>query len=200
MNFEDLQKAWQSQDAGAKVTIHADVLLKEVQRNQQQFRATIFWRDVREVGSCALMTLFFLGWGIRWQWWSLYLLSFCCLGVGAFFLVDRWYQRKQQPATNDSIRACVEASLIQVNHQIWLLKNVFWWYLLPILIGLGAVSASTLWHKQQAGLATMIGLGAFYVIFYGLVYWWVYWVNQRAVRKSLEPRRQELETLLSSLN
>ena len=31
MNFEDFQKAWQSQDAGAKVTINADALLKEVQ-------------------------------------------------------------------------------------------------------------------------------------------------------------------------
>ena len=34
MNFDDLQKAWQSQDAAAKVTINADVLLKEVRRIQ----------------------------------------------------------------------------------------------------------------------------------------------------------------------
>ena len=63
MNFEDLQKAWQSQDAGAKVTINADVLLKEVRRNQRHFRATIFWRDVREVGVAFLLTLlFFVSW------------------------------------------------------------------------------------------------------------------------------------------
>jgi hypothetical protein len=58
MNFEDLQKAWQSQDASAKVTINADVLLKEVRRNEQQFRASIFWRDVREVGSAFLLVLY----------------------------------------------------------------------------------------------------------------------------------------------
>jgi hypothetical protein len=33
MNFEALQKAWQSQDASAKMTIDADVLLKEVRHN-----------------------------------------------------------------------------------------------------------------------------------------------------------------------
>ena len=59
MNFEALQKTWQSQDASAKVTINADVLLKEVRRNQRHFWATIFWRDVREVGVAFLLTLFF---------------------------------------------------------------------------------------------------------------------------------------------
>jgi MFS family permease len=199
MNFENLQKAWQKQNASAKIAINTDVLLKEIKRNQQQFRATIFWRDVREVGASALMAIFFLGWGWRWHWWSLYLLSFGCFFVAAFFLIDRRIQQGKQRIKSESLHACVQSSLFQVNHQIWLLKNIFWWYLLPILIGLGAVSVATLWHKQLAGLATLIGLGAFYVIFYGLVYWGVYWLNQFVVRKDLEPRRQELETLLASL-
>ena len=62
MNFDDMQKAWQSQDPGAKMTIDVDALLKEVRRNHQQFAATIFLRDVREVSVCALMMLFFLAW------------------------------------------------------------------------------------------------------------------------------------------
>ena len=94
MNFEDMQKAWQSQDAGAKVLIDTNMLLKEVRRNQHQFRTTIFKRDVTEVGVCAVMTVCFLAWGISWGWWSLCLLSFCCLFVGGFFLVDRWRQRR----------------------------------------------------------------------------------------------------------
>ena len=44
----------------------------------------------------------------------------------------------------------------------------------------------------------MVGLLASVVVC-GLVYWGVYWLNQFAVRKHLEPRRQELEMLLSSL-
>jgi hypothetical protein len=199
MNFEDLQKSWQSQNPGALVTINAEVLLQEVRRNQRQFWAAILWRDAREVGVCVIMALFFLHWARHGQSWSWYLLSFCCLFAGAFLLVDRWIQHRQQPVKHESLQACILSSLFQVNHQIWLLKNVFWWYLLPILIGLGAVSASALWQKHQAGLAAMIGLGAFDVVFYGLIYWGVYWLNQFAVRKTLKPRRQELETLLDSL-
>ena len=59
MNFEDLQKAWQSQDPSAKMTINTDALMKEVRHNQRQFRGTIFWRDVREVGVAAFLTCSF---------------------------------------------------------------------------------------------------------------------------------------------
>src|SRR5258707_1498492 len=199
MNFEDFQKAWQSQDINAKVTINADVLLKEVRRNERQFRATIFCRDVREVGVCALMMVFFLVWGIRRQWWSLYLLSFCCFFVGAFFLVDRVIQRRKQPVTNDPLQACIGKSLHQFIHQIWLLKNVFWWYLLPILIGLGAFSAQMLWDQREVGLASTIKFGGIFILTYGFTYGFVYWINQRAVRVQLTPRRQALESLLASL-
>jgi len=170
MNFDDMQKAWQSQDPGAKMTIDVDALLKEVRRNHQQFAATIFLRDVREVSVCALMMLFFLAWGLWWQWWSFYLLPFCCFFVGAFFLVDRRIQNRRQPLKSESLRACVENSLAQVDHQIWLLKNIFWWYLLPVLIGVGAVAATVVWHGRTAGMKTMMGLAAVYVVVYGLVY------------------------------
>jgi hypothetical protein len=200
MNFEELQKTWQSHNPGSRITINADVLLAEVRRNQRHFRTMIFWRDAREVGTCGLMTAFFLAWGIGWGWWSLELLAACCFGVGAFFLVDRWWQRRNKPAIGDSLRACVEGSMREVDHQIWLLRNIFWWYLLPILIGLTAVSASTIWAKRESGVALVAGLAASYILVYGLTYWGVYWLNQYAVRKTLMPRRKELEQLLASLN
>ncbi|MGD0615579.1 MAG: hypothetical protein ABSA69_09090 [Verrucomicrobiota bacterium] len=199
MNFEDLQKAWQSQDAGAPVTIDAGILLKEVRRNQQQFRATIFWRDVREVGVAFLLTLYFLHRGVRHQDWTDCLVAAACFGVGAFMVVDRLLQRRKHPAANDSIKGCIETSLHQVNHQIWLLKNVFWWYLLPIAAALGISIGCSTWRARTSGIPAMFAwvitalLGA-------LVYWGVYWLNQFAVRKKLEPRRKELETLLTSLN
>jgi hypothetical protein len=199
MDFEDFQKAWQSQDASAKVTIKADVLLNEVRRNQRQFQRTIFCRDVREVSVIALMTVGFLVWGILWQWWSLYLLSFCCLSVGVFFVVDRLIQRRKQPNKNESLQNCIEISLLQVNHQIWLLKNVFWWYLLPPLIGIGAVAGSFVWSQRHLGLAAMIVSAGVYIFTYGFTYGVVYWANQRTVRKELDPRRKELEALLASL-
>jgi CubicO group peptidase (beta-lactamase class C family) len=196
MSFEDLQKAWQSQDASAKVAINTGVLMKEVRRNQRQFRATIFWRDVREVGVAAFLIWLFLHWGIRDHNWSLYLVAFSCFFVGAFIIVDRLIQYQRRPVVSENLLTCAESSLAQVNHQIWLLKNVFWWYLLPIEIGLGVFIAVQAWHERQAGLPGIVGL-AVYALVCGLTCWGTYWLNQFAVRKDLEPRRRKLETLLT---
>ena len=204
MNFDDLQKAWQSQDAGARVAINADVLLREVQRNQHQFRATIFWRDVREVGMAYLLAAFFSYQSLRQGDWTSILIGIACFGVGTFMLVDRLLQRRKQTTARDPLKRCIEGSLKEVNHQIWLLKNVFWWYLAPIAAALAIFLGHSVWRAANIGfniLAPSVVLGAVVaVVVIGLLYWAIYWVNQFAVRKSLAPRRQELETLLASLN
>jgi CubicO group peptidase (beta-lactamase class C family) len=196
MNFEDLQKAWQLQDASAKVTINTGALMKEVRRNQRQFRGTIFWRDVREVSVAAFLTWLFLHWGICDHDWSLCLVASGCFFVGAFIVVDRLIQHQRRPMMNDSLHGCIASSLHQVSHQIWLLKNVFWWYLLPIETGLGVFIAKQAWQQRHAELPVMVSL-LFYALFCGVTCWGIYWLNQFAVRKDLEPRRQELEVLLT---
>src|SRR5207245_896959 len=158
-----------------------------------------------EVGASALTTVFSLACGIRWHWWSLYFLAFCCFFVGAFFLVDRFIQRRKQPATNDSLQACIQSSLLEVNHQIWLLKNVFWWYLLPGEIGFGAFFAQTFWGFRiyGLGLADMIVTGVVFIVMFTITNTFtnriVYSASQRAVRERLTPRQQELHALLASL-
>jgi hypothetical protein len=204
MNFEELQKAWQSQGHGPQLALDANLLLKEVRRNKWHFEVMLFWRDTREVGVAAGLTVLFLFWGIRDRVWSLNWLALACLWVGSFMLVDRWRQRRKQPVTNDPLRSCIEASLIQVNHQIWLLKNVFWWYLLPLATGAGVFIISLAWEipiEVRVSRGELVGflLGS-YALVCGLSFWLVYWLNQLAVRKHLEPRRQELESLLAGLD
>jgi len=198
MNFDDSQKAWQSQDAAAEVTINADLLLKEVRRNQWQFWATIFWRDVREVGVAILLAIYFAYHGWRNHDWTDELSAAACLGIGAFMVVDRMLQRKKQPVVNHSLKDCITASLAQVNHQIWLLKNVFWWYLLPLLITSAISMTYSALHVRHFGRGAIAG-EIIAVLLVASIFWGVYRLNQAAVRRSLEPRRQELETLSASL-
>jgi len=72
--------------------------------------------------------------------------------------------------------------------------------LLPILIGLAALTAQKVWARRIDGPTAMIAIGAACIITFGLTYGFVYWINQRAVREQLTPRRQELEALFASLN
>ena len=60
MEPDKYQQAWQAHSSQTRVTVDADLLLKEVQRTQRNFRATIFCRDFREVGvALLLMPLWF---------------------------------------------------------------------------------------------------------------------------------------------
>src|SRR4051812_40996789 len=126
MDFEELRKVWQSQNASAQVTINADLLMKEIRRNQMHFWWTIFWRDAREVGVAYFLTWYFIRSGLRTGAWTICLIGLASFGVGTFMVVDRLLQRRKLPAASDLLVGCVESSLHQINHQIWLLKNVFW--------------------------------------------------------------------------
>lgn len=197
MNFDDFQKSWQSQDAAKRVSVNADALLNEVRRQQQCFRQTIFWRDVREVGVAILLVPVFLysGWKTHW---TLYLSAFSCFVVGAFMLLDRRRQRKETPDSRRSLKDCAVTSLAEVSHQIWLLKNILWWYLLPLGAPFALFFIWIAWSGPGPVLAGILA-SLFPVGFLVLLYAWIYRLNQSAVKKCLEPRRQELEKLLAEL-
>jgi phosphoglycerol transferase MdoB-like AlkP superfamily enzyme len=198
MNFEELQQAWQSHGNSDKVTLDTDLVLKEVRRNAANFRATIFWRDAREIGVAFGLTIFFSYQGMKTQDWTQGLIALACLGVGAFMVIDRLKQRAKQPISNDPLKGCLESSLLQVCHQIWLLKNVAWWYLLPLSVAIGVSMIHSLGRAQNSNFPASVVLALAAVVI-GVLYWGIYQLNLLAVRKTLEPRRRELETLLASL-
>jgi hypothetical protein len=197
MSLDELQQRWQSQGE-ARLRVEPELLLGEMRRNQRNFKLTIFWRDFREVFVGAVMAVFF-----GWKWWEgdhwpLLAAAVSMVWVVGFILIDRFMRRGRTNKYGESLLGCVESSLEDVEHQIWLLQNVFWWYLLPPGIAL------TMWFaymamKPEASL--WMRLVAFSVP-WGicvLVYWGVYWLNQLAVRAHLEPRRQELLAVRESL-
>ena len=203
MDPEKLQQAWQSQPSGSQIRIDADVLISEVRRNQLNFRATIFWRDFRELFAALFVIVavsvhvMFKGIQENWPW--------LLLGVGAAFvagyiLFDRWRQRRNAPRFEGALISHIEQSLNDVEHQIWLLRNVFWWYLLPCALGgliptvyFFAMDLTT--REWQSVLGPFLwNTSIFIAIFYG-----VYLLNQYAVRRGLEPRRRELLAMRESL-
>jgi len=198
MNFDELQKKWQSQPSGFKLRIDADAFLKEVQRNKESFESSIFWRDVREAGGSLVLSVFFFHQSIKLSSWSLSLPGAACVFVGVFMIVDRLIQKKKYPKANDSLVNCIEISSAQVQHQIWLLKNVFWWYLLPFALGIAIFWVDVAWRVRNAPGTGVRSIAGWFV---GLIvlYTGIYYLNQWTVRKYLIPRKQELEQLRNSL-
>jgi hypothetical protein len=195
---DDLQQTWQSQRE-AQLRVEPELLLQELRRNQRNFKAVIFWRDFREVFVAAVMTVFFAWIGLRGDGWPWVFLGGMCFWVGGYILVDRFRRRGRSAQFGDSLLGCVEASLADVEHQIWLLKNVFWWYLLPLAIGMVVVLVSMTISINDMPAAMRWAVFLPMGLFCALVFAGVYWINQVAVRKELEPRRQELLAVRENL-
>ncbi len=199
---DELKQAWQSQTSPKRLTLDTALVLNEVRRNEKQFEAMIYARDFREVFVALLMVPVWIVMGVKLSsLWTWYLTIPTLLWIAGFMLVDRKRQRERLPAPGDDLRRSVERSLAQVEHQIWLLRNVFWWYLLPpgvaVMIWLAHLSWSLAQHRSTVG--AIAGFGVF-AAFFLLIGWFIYWLNQFAVRKQLEPRRKELQTLLKGLD
>lgn len=199
MTFEELQITWQSQEKCFKLNISSEVILREVRHNEKGFRSEIFWRDVREVGVACALFAYFLYQGLKSNAWELLLLASLLLGVAAFLVVDRMVQRRRRPDFDSTLLGCVESSLAQVEHQIWLVTNVLWWYLLPLGIGVEILFCSAVWESLKNGDYFGLALFGGVTVFTVGLYWGIYRLNQYAVRKHLIPRKQELEELGQSV-
>jgi hypothetical protein len=199
MDPDEFQQAWQAQSSQTRVTVDADLLLKQIQRNQRDFRATILRRDIIEVGVGLLMLPYWFYQGITsslpWTW---YLTVPAIIWVIGFFLVDRMRHPQTPSDPSEPLLRCVTTSLTQVEHQIWLLRNVFWWYLLPFAISILAFFTHVAWSSSES-LLVALAVATPLVLFLVAIYSFVDYINQRAVRVDLEPRRQELLALLASL-
>jgi len=199
MDPDTLKEAWRAQTAQIRLTIDADLLLREVRRNERSFNAMIFWRDLREIGiSLVMVPAWFYLIARHSLPWTAYLMVPALLWVAGFMLVDRWRHKQRTAEKGEPLGQRVAGSLAEVEHQIWLLRNVVWWYLLPPGLAILAFFGQIAWVIRNGGWWVVLVVAGMAAVA-GAILAAVYWLNQHAIHSELEPRRQELQTLLASL-
>lgn len=188
MTLDDWKDTWQAAEKGADSTLSDEALLRLVKEKSEAFDETIRRRDRREGIAAALVCLFFSlmlfdpSWVVR---------------IGALIVMGSsasiyWTLRRARtgyapPAPDQPVVETIRSEREKVAEQIRLLESVFWWYLLPLATGLFLVVGG------NAGLSWFtLGYGAFVVALGG----GIYYLNQREVRETLRPRREELTRLL----
>jgi CubicO group peptidase (beta-lactamase class C family) len=201
MDPDRYQKAWQAHSSETRVTVDANLLLKEVQRNQRDFRASVSRQDFALIGISLLLLPIWIYMGVTqaspWTW---YLAVPAFLWVIGFLLVFRARYEPAPNAPDEPLLRCVKESLALVKHRIWLQRNAFWWSILPMAIPLLAFTAHLSWLKFKVGSDALSDVNAFIFVFLLVLLCVIYQVNRRAVRKgSFERRRQELLALAASL-
>ena len=199
MDYDRLQEAWQSQKNELGVGVDTERLLVQVRERHRKFVRAVFWRDVREVDACVVSAAFFSWCATReFGGWLFYVAAALTLSVGLFFIGDRYLQRRKQRAFGDTVKDGIARALHQVNHQIWLLENVLWWYLLPGAIAITLILTHVvvvLSTQRPVPLARAVITVGSTVCLCVATLCFVYFLNRRAVRKELLPRREQLAQL-----
>ncbi|HEV2095729.1 MAG TPA: hypothetical protein VGQ82_04435, partial [Chthoniobacterales bacterium] len=109
-------------------------------------------------------------------------------------------RRKRPPLKSSrSLTDHLRESIASVQHQIGLLGSVLWWYLAPLalswmLVFVDRVRSARLLAGAYSGPELLFSAAFAVAIFVG-----VWKLNERAVRKDLEPRLRELEKTLTEL-
>ncbi len=193
MNFEDLQQTWQRQPV--PVVHDQSALLEKVQAGAAAFEHTIRRRDNREIGAALLVSIIF-GLMVPRHGWPYAFVAAESLVLAAFFLFDRRRQRRWADAFDETLLGQLDRAIRLTAHQLWLLKNIFWWYLLPFLVGMLLIHAheipASTWRERFQWAAPKM-------LFDWLIVGGIYWLNQRAVRTKLHPRLKELSALRDRL-
>ena len=202
MSFDELQLAWRRQRSAQPNTKSGAAALREVRAKSSAFARIIFWRDVREVLASFLVAGIFgnSAWSahregaVSWPAWTAAALG---LAVGLYFLIDRRIMRRRAAPQGDDLRTELNRAIGEVEHQIWLLRNVAWWYLAPLALSTILLAVQiTFFGPADAPFWAKVMV---WVIIIGTTGWLdkkIWQLNQSAVRNDLEPRLQKLQSQL----
>jgi protein-S-isoprenylcysteine O-methyltransferase Ste14 len=187
-DLDDFKDAWQAADDPAEPVLSDEALLRLVREQAEAFDETIRRRDRRESVAAALVFLFFSTMLLDPSW---------VVRIGALLVMGSsvliyWTLRRARtghtlPDVDRPVAEAIRAERKKVDEQIRLLETVLWWYIAPLATGILLVAAG------DAGLSWFtLGYGAVVLALGG----GIYYLNQREVRQTLRPRREELTRLL----
>lgn len=200
MSFDELQLAWQH-DREAETQPRTDAkVLRQVRSQSRAFTRRIFWRDVREVLASFLVAGVFGN--IAWQAqkegahaWPAWIAAALPLAVGFYFMIDRGIMRRRAAPQGDDVRTELARAAVEVKHQVWLLRNITWWYLAPLAIATMMLALQiTLYGPESFPWFAKVVIWGIMVGTTGWVDWLIWKLNQKAVDQELLPRLAELES------
>jgi hypothetical protein len=188
MNASDLEFVWRSQPPIKPSPQNIAQIAARVCAEDRKFRRRIWWRDLREIAAALSVAVVF-GWvGQSWLRW---VSVASCLFVVAVLLGSRRVLRPIHETS--SVVERLHQMIRETETQIGLLRSVLWWYLLPCGVATVAflLDRMSLKFSPSHLLLFAATMCPFYIA--------VYWLNQRAVRKVLLPRRANLQHALGEL-
>jgi len=190
---DELAKIWTA-DADPVRRTHEEVMAL-VTKRQKTFEKKIRVRDWLEIVAAVIVAVFFL--------WAAFHSENLLQGVGngiivagslwiIYYLRTHRFRHIPSDPTSD-IRSYTSELFNEYEKQIRLLKQVKYWYLLPLYLGLMVGWAGSFQRQAQAGMMKPVFSAAFITGLFGAIWW----LNEvRAVRR-VSAERDKMRALLS---
>jgi hypothetical protein len=198
MNIDDLQQLWRSQGAPSAASPEATSrLVERIRADAEAFERTTWARDLREFAASVVVSAFFGFIAYRASLdgravWPLVVAALTPLAVVSVLFIDRLRHAHLQPVPGEPLSAALDRALARLRHQATLLKQVLWWYLVPLSVSSGLVAYDGV-ARTGAPLVVRLGLGAFMAVLLVSVGVWVYRLNRKALETGILPKIRELE-------
>lgn len=192
MNASELEHLWQRQQPIELSPENIVQITATVNAVDRKFRRKVLWRDLREIGAALVVATFF---GLVGQTWLRWLAVASTLFVVAWIIRSRIIVRpvREIPSVIERLQQMIRETEMQIE----LLRSILWWYLLPCAVAIFAMVLDSIvrdsWNFNLPFLLIFGSVGA-------AMYVAIYWLNQRAVRKKLVPRRENLRHALAELS
>lgn len=202
MNWHDWEMIWRRQDAPVGASADVTALKQTFEAQRRKFACGLVVRDIAEASAGLLVAavLTYLSWHMKHIGWPIVIAVGLVLGVTGFFVRERIRTHRLRLGPDAPLLAKLEAEIAELKHQRHLLGNVWPWYLGPLVLAWAIVGATALANVDAIGremLKTPLILAFFggYVALCVVLFWAVWSVNRRAVKRHLNPRLEELEKL-----
>jgi hypothetical protein len=172
-----------------------DEILALVQTKSRRFQRRILFRDWRELIAGGFAGVMIAPAVMHGR--VLARLGAVTVLAGIVLTAFRLLRARRAGATRVSdptvpVATALHAELEQIDAQIALLSTVAWWYVAPLVGGSVLLVAAS---RGARGAWFTLG----YAAFSALLAWGIIAANRRAVRRTLQPKREEIESLLAQI-
>jgi hypothetical protein len=190
---DELVKIWAADAAPVRKT-HEEVMAL-VTKRQKTFEKKIRVRDWREIVAAAIVGMFFL-WAAAHSENLLQRVGNGIIVVGSVWIIyylrtHRFHHIPSDPTLD--IRSYTRQLFNEYEKQIRLLKQVKYWYLLPLYLGLMVGWAGSFRRQAQAGLMGPVLSAAFITGLFGAIWW----LNEVWAARRVSAERDRMRALLS---
>lgn len=202
-DLNDLQREWDAQPQYSEEKLHE--IAELVRTRSGSMRSVLFARDMRETIACVFIIVVFGAYWVFDAYWGTAGNAMAKTGIAIIIagaveimvLMQIVQRRGRADFTSVPLKEFLLSEVRMLNRQISLLRHVAWWYLLPLYTGCCVfVFGIGLNDDWESGRIFAIGFCVGYFVFCAFLWW----LNQYARQKTLEPLRDALQRTYNGLS